>query len=246
MKEYIQEYSSLTPQEHRQLFYKRMHKMQHHDWEDSMVLLVKTLKELLPTEAHVFDAGCGHGNYLIDEMLDLWGTRLGMDIGEEQTVGNTSVQGIIYGNLERIPIPDNSFDVVTSLWVFEHLRKPKNVMKEMHRILKPGGLLVFATPNKKSLQVRFKKHLPNKMAIRLIKRIYGREEQDVFPAYYRANTVGEIQRIAKQYPFEVKLLNTNSDPSYTSFNQKSYQISSFLSEFKMFHPHIVGILEKQA
>lgn len=40
-----------------------------------------------------------------------------------------------------------SFDVVTAWEVFEHLENPHNAIREIRRILKPGGLLIFSVPN---------------------------------------------------------------------------------------------------
>lgn len=49
---------------------------------------------------------------------------------------------------ERIPFPDRSLDVVVFSDVLQHLREnPSLVLREMHRILKPGGLLLLSTPN---------------------------------------------------------------------------------------------------
>ena len=49
---------------------------------------------------------------------------------------------------ESIPYPDASFDVVVSDNVFEHLDNPLAVFREVHRVLRPGGLLLAKTPNR--------------------------------------------------------------------------------------------------
>lgn len=43
-------------------------------------------------------------------------------------------------------VPSNSFDVIVCTEVLEHTRQPWNVTKEMHRLLKPGGVLAVTTP----------------------------------------------------------------------------------------------------
>lgn len=50
-------------------------------------------------------------------------------------------------NLEPLPYPDNSFDLVTSTEVVEHLENPRLFVREIHRVLKPGGYAVLSTPN---------------------------------------------------------------------------------------------------
>lgn len=53
---------------------------------------------------------------------------------------------------EKLPFHDSQFDVVLFNELFEHLRiNPIFTMREVHRILKPGGLLFLSTPNLRSL-----------------------------------------------------------------------------------------------
>lgn len=48
---------------------------------------------------------------------------------------------------ETLPYEDNSFDLITSVEVIEHLESYANLIEEAKRILKPGGLLILTTPN---------------------------------------------------------------------------------------------------
>ncbi|ACS80710.1 class I SAM-dependent methyltransferase [Maridesulfovibrio salexigens] len=48
---------------------------------------------------------------------------------------------------EKLPYEDNSFDLVTSVEVIEHLDSYENLIGEAKRVLKPGGLLILTTPN---------------------------------------------------------------------------------------------------
>jgi len=45
------------------------------------------------------------------------------------------------------PFPDNEFDLIEADHVLEHLDKPFNIMKELHRILKNGGWLIVKVPH---------------------------------------------------------------------------------------------------
>lgn len=57
--------------------------------------------------------------------------------------------GIIKCNVdnEKLPFPNNYFDEVFSNNLFEHLKNPGFVLKEMYRVLKKGGMLVLITDN---------------------------------------------------------------------------------------------------
>lgn len=51
----------------------------------------------------------------------------------------------------RIPFDDATFDVCFSIEVIEHLNNPQNIINEIHRILKPNGMLFLSTPNVHSI-----------------------------------------------------------------------------------------------
>ncbi len=52
-------------------------------------------------------------------------------------------------HLDNGPLPyaDNSFDLITCTEVFEHVENYRAILREMRRILKPGGMVVITTPN---------------------------------------------------------------------------------------------------
>lgn len=53
----------------------------------------------------------------------------------------------VQGDATNIPLPDNAFDVVTCQTVLMHLARPLDALREMLRILRPGGLLICVEPN---------------------------------------------------------------------------------------------------
>ncbi len=58
------------------------------------------------------------------------------------------------GDAAALPFPDNSFDVVTSIGLMEHLDDYTGIIREAHRVLKPGGLMVqINIPKKRSIQL---------------------------------------------------------------------------------------------
>jgi SAM-dependent methyltransferase len=55
---------------------------------------------------------------------------------------------------EKTPFEDASFDLVLAVEIIEHLEAPRGFLREIHRILKPGGLVIVTTPNISSLPSR--------------------------------------------------------------------------------------------
>jgi len=58
---------------------------------------------------------------------------------------------IFQGTLEQASFPDNFFDVITLNHVFEHLDDPRPTLRELRRILKHGGTLILAVPQRSCL-----------------------------------------------------------------------------------------------
>lgn len=243
---YITEYNELHPKEQRQLSYKRRFKAEVPSWDDSMVLLKNELEKRILPNSSVLDAGCGHGNYLIDELREKFSSAVGVDVSEEVMNKNICLDKTIVANIENMPFENNSFDLVVALWVVEHLDHPKEVFQEISRVLKPGGYFAFATPNKKSILIYIRRLLNYKTAQRLVKKTYGRAEDDTFDVRYRANTVQKITELANQHGLTVEILKENMDPSYTSFNTITYQLSKWFSllPFSFCKPHLAVILKK--
>ena len=59
-------------------------------------------------------------------------------------------------NVNRLPYKDKSFDVVTATEVIEHLENPRLFLRDINRVLKPGGLCVLSTPNILNLNSRLR------------------------------------------------------------------------------------------
>jgi 2-polyprenyl-3-methyl-5-hydroxy-6-metoxy-1,4-benzoquinol methylase len=61
------------------------------------------------------------------------------------------------GDAQATNLPDGAYDMVVSLDVVEHLPQPERFFEEAFRVLRPGGLLYFSTPNPASLGARLKR-----------------------------------------------------------------------------------------
>jgi 2-polyprenyl-3-methyl-5-hydroxy-6-metoxy-1,4-benzoquinol methylase len=79
----------------------------------------------------------------------------GVDLDLEQSKGLPPAIRRQSGNLnEPLDLPDGKFDLVTSLEGIEHVENQFHLLRELSRVLKPGGHLVLSTPNICSLEER--------------------------------------------------------------------------------------------
>ncbi len=235
----------------RQLKYKTDFKAQNPDWDETQVYLSKFFAGIPGENLQVFDAGCGNGNYVIDENRKKIGWAIGLDVSQEFVEKNVCLDEIIVGSLESIPLQDSSIDVCVSLWVLEHIENPKKVFSEIARILKPGGYFLFATPNKNFWLLKLAQIVKSNAVNHIInKRLFGRNSEDIFKTYYLANKVPDLEGLL---PEDIKgvELRYNFDPSYTSFNKATNMLTmlthKFFSKlgFKFTYPHIIGVLQKR-
>ena len=69
-------------------------------------------------------------------------------------------------DIEEIPYPDNSFDLVFASHVLEYVKNDKKAINEIKRVLRPGGLAFLPVPMLHDKTIDFKERPPNKRIIR--------------------------------------------------------------------------------
>lgn len=103
-------------------------------------------------EDKIIDLGCGTGYYLfllssLPVKLYLTGFDNDKEALKEAKAKLSKKIKFIQGDLHKMPFKDNLFDKVVLSEVLEHLEKDGVAVKEIFRILKPGGILVISVPS---------------------------------------------------------------------------------------------------
>jgi len=94
----------------------------------------------------ILDVGCGTGANL--ELLDQYGVAEGVDVSSDalEFCRQRGLVRVRQGAAEKLPYENNTFDLVTGLDVVEHLDDDLAGLREMHRVLKPGGHILLFVP----------------------------------------------------------------------------------------------------
>jgi glycosyltransferase involved in cell wall biosynthesis/SAM-dependent methyltransferase len=150
----------------------------------------------LPYGSRVFDIGCGEG-------ILLWGAqRIGLDVQGCDVASNAvdlarqivGAERVSLGALEAADNPPQSFECVASLEVIEHRPRPDALLESASRMLKPTGLFLLTTPNRRRL-------------FTLLKRAAGMPHSpgDYPPHHLTRWSALSLENLARQYFHEVRV-----------------------------------------
>ena len=196
-------------------------------WRPSSDQLEAIVRGYVTHDSNVLDLGCGRGG--VPEVI--WrDVRLaaGIDPDMASLAGHRAAgMPVVRAVAGHVPFADDSFDVVVSAWVLEHLVDPLDAFIEVRRVLRPGGHFIFLTPNLRNplmVMNRLGKALPA-LQRRLVRRVYGRDETDTFRVQYRANTEPAIRAYAQASGLRVHELRVVPDPTYLAMNDVLFNAS---------------------
>lgn len=125
------------------------------DRRDSFKESLKFIETYYPKKGKILDIGTAAGVFLEAAKNSGWKTY-GVELNKLSTIFANKKYGVNVkqGILQEIKFKDNFFDVVTMWDVLEHIPDPDKELKEIFRILKPGGILVINFPDFGSLIAR--------------------------------------------------------------------------------------------
>ncbi len=179
------------------------------------------LLRLVSADTEWLDLGCGHqllpwwlNNSEFDQrrLASSCKRLVGIDAVADDLERHPYLHERVVGDIEKMPFAEDSFDLLTARSVIEHIEAPSLFLREVRRVLKPGGQLLFATPNYLYYQLLAASVTPGGVKRRLIRFFEGRIEQDVFKTYYRMNTRSAVTRMAAEADLELESLETIECP----------------------------------
>ncbi|MBT2556922.1 class I SAM-dependent methyltransferase [Hymenobacter sp. ISL-91] len=114
---------------------------------------VGLLNKLVPGGGKLLDYGCGTGHFLAAAKADGWQVAGWEPNAGARTEASRRV-GQSIGLAGLVDFQEASFDAITLWHVLEHVHELNDTLRQLIRLLRPGGLLVIAVPNVESLDAQ--------------------------------------------------------------------------------------------
>ncbi len=196
---------------------------------------------LLDPSSVVLDIGCGRGAYGEDHIPIRRDLRIfkgkvkkviGVDVDKTAATNPYIDEFHLIVGGGGIPLNDASVDCCVCDYVLEHIEKPDHFFMEISRVLKKGGYLCIRTPNLWGYVSILSKLIPNQYHASVTERVQNRrKEEDVFPTYYRCNSIYRIGSILDKYGFLHAVYGYETEPAYLSFSKFAYRLGVWYQRF---------------
>lgn len=220
------------------------------NFESAKDLAKRFLEITLKPKDMALDLGCGRYSEDFREVKDRI-RLIGVDYDTQAGSENRYLDEFKQVDLnKKLPFEDNTFNLVYSRFVLEHIENPTNVYNEVYRVLKPGGHFFMLTPNLYNPAIFLNFLLPESFHT-FVKRILAVvKDPDIYPTYYRSNTVKKIQTQLTSSRFtKIKQIRKGGIFEYFMVSKPLFMLSIFLERItdivgKCTKIHLVIICQK--
>jgi 2-polyprenyl-3-methyl-5-hydroxy-6-metoxy-1,4-benzoquinol methylase len=153
-------------------------------------LVQAALNECGISAGTLLDVGCGNGG-LFQRVRHRVGRYIGLDIVRYD--GFPDGAEFVASNLEgsRLPFDDASLEVVACIETVEHVENPRALMRELARLVKPGGWVLVSTPNQLSLASKLCLLTKDEF-------LHFQERPGLYPAHISALLEVDLRRMARE------------------------------------------------
>ncbi|MBI4414967.1 MAG: class I SAM-dependent methyltransferase [Candidatus Kerfeldbacteria bacterium] len=187
----------------------------HPHFETGGTVYRRLFREVLHPYSVVLDAGCGSGG-ILGEFRNIPRKIIGVDGDAEAVAKNPFVTERVVADLRRLPLESETVDVITAEFVLEHLEYPHAVFRECARVLKPGGSMLFLTPNLFNPIILASRLLPHAVH-RWFRSSLLHRHDEAHRTFYRANTARALLELCSASGLRLRSLQYAGNPEYIAF-----------------------------
>jgi SAM-dependent methyltransferase len=232
----------------RQNEFRERYRRANPSWRPATEVYADLVRAHLQADTRMLDLGCGRGG-LVEQLGHPLELIAGVD-ADQPSLREHRLEMLprAAAVASALPFRAACFDLSFSSWLLEHLASPARTLREVRRVLRPGGAFVFITPNKRHPLALLNQAAgrPGRWQSRLVERLYGRVRADTFPTWYRANSAFDLERLCHRSGLFVAHLEYIVDPSYLAFSDSVFRLSCFVEQRLPTDRriHLVGVLQK--
>lgn len=206
---------------------------------------IRRVSELLAGfhQGRILDIGCGPAvvaNIFRDKPIEYHGADISEAMIEvcHRSFGNSPQFAFSIQEVEALGFADASFDVVLCLGILEYVLDEQAAMRELERVLKPGGILIATMLSKKSPYELYDRYIHGKLSggirklIRLIRRLAKRRDEMRYEGPKRP-----ITRLLREKEFQKLLISGGmriEDSLYYDFHIIPAPMDSFIPKVSLF------------
>lgn len=184
-------------------------------WMNGTTEFWQLCERVVPRGARILEIGAGPTNPTSTFLASL-GTLDAVDL-DPAVHGNEAAERTMTLQDGVVPCPDGAYGACVSNFVLEHVEDPVQHLSEVRRVLKPGGVYVFRTPNRwhyVSLVAQVTPHWFHSLVSNRL-RALPPGSPEPYPTFHRLNSREDILQGARRSLLEVEALRLiEKEPSY--------------------------------
>ncbi len=198
---------------------------------DGNIIFHTRVNALIEPHMVFLDVGCANGAHRLHEEvtyrknLKIYKGKvkrvIGIDVDEESRENPFLDEFRLI--MEGWPIENESIDLCLCESVVEHISDPEHFFSEFQRVLKKGGYLCINTPNLFNYVSCISHMIPSKYHANILHKAQsGRKQDEVWPTYYKCNTIRKLRRMLNKYGFKGVVYGYEPEPGYLNFSSVAY------------------------
>jgi SAM-dependent methyltransferase len=200
----------------------------------------------------ILEIGAGPSNQTSRFLASL-GPLTGVDPSHEVLENDALTEAKVSAG-SILPFSDQAFDLCVSNFVLEHVEDPQTHFRQVARVLAPGGIYCFRTPNLWHYVAFVSRVSPHAFHLKYANRLRDREAgaHDPYPTFYRSNTRRDIKHLSREARLKIlELRMIEKEPSYAKSSAFLFwpllcyeRAVNSHPTFEGFRANILGVLAK--